>query len=270
MIAIPHELSDYIVDFLHGDRRALMACGLTCRSWYPAARYHLYSRIYLSSPAACRILLQLLDGSPYLGQFTRYLSMSKAIRHVSGVNTEDDTDDKLSGDWSTLFTFLPNVQQLELSFLEMDIAFHSALVSNFTRTTELTLQYCRFPSFGDFTSVLLSFPSLRCCTLRGISWESDQTALTSVTTERRDARISIKGLTLGRDLDLQELIEWLLQEHICDELESVAACLAFEGDAIMLGELLRASAPTVRHVDLDWYCKSYRGAHQPQCLSADT
>lgn len=261
MTTIPIELSDYILDFLHEDRKALKKCSLICRSWYPSARYHLYSRIYLPSPTACRLLHQLFESSSYLGQFTRYLNLSKAMSPTSDKDSED-TNSKLAVLWPPLFAALPHVEELELSFLEIDTPFHTALLPNFPRLTTLTLQYCRFPSFGHFAAALLSFPSLRQCTLRGISWESTQPAFAGAVPAERGSvpQISITSLTLGRDIDLQVLVEWLLQEHLCDALEAVVACCAFAQDAVILGELLRAAAPTLRHVDLDWYCASYTGA----------
>lgn len=262
MVPVPHELHDYILDFLHGDSKALKACSLTCRSWYPTARYHLYNKVHLPSPAACEAFGEIMQakGPSYIGQFIRFLSLSKVVPHGTDKHS---TGNSLAQLWPSLFSALPHVAHLELSFLEMDNSFHANLVQNFSHTIDITLQYCRFASFGDFATVLLSFPSLRRCTLRGISWESGQGAFTSTAAERRGGPISIKGLTLGRDLDLQVLVEWLLQEHLCDDLESIAACCAREADAAVLGELLRASAPTLTHVDLDWYCSSYRGEHYP-------
>lgn len=263
MVTIPNELGDYIVDFLHNDRCSLKACSLACRSLYPAARYHLYNRVCLSSPQACRVLEEQLNISPYLGQFTQYLNMAKVIPHPPSADSKEHDLHAMPRSWSTLFSMMPNVQQFELSLLEVDIHFHSALLQNFTRTTELTLQYCRFPSFGDLSSALLSFPLLQRCTLRGVSWESEPQLFFGGPTEKRAAPICLKSLTLGRDLDLQVLIEWMLQYHVCDELESIAACLAYEGDAIMLGELVRASAPTLKHIELDWYSSSYRDIRLP-------
>lgn len=264
MSVVPNELADYILDFLHDDRNALKACSLTCRIWYPTARYHLYRQVHLTSPAACERFYQLLQSEEtyHLGQFTRYLHISKAIAHTTNDNSQDDTHHQR---WSSIFSAVPNVEKFHMSFLEVDNTFYTHIIPNFARTTDLTLQYCRFSSFGDFAAVLLAFPSLKRCTLRGISWETGQLAFTHTAAEQRKTLIRITSLTLGRDIDLQLLVEWLLQERLCDELESITACCAFESDAAVMGELLRAAAPTLKQIDLDWYCSSYRGA----CLIFD-
>lgn len=271
MAALPHELSDYIVDFLHNDRKSLAACSLTCRSWSPTARYHLYRQVYLSSEPSCRTYFQLLKRSPHLGPFARHLEISKAISKFREDATPDDAQATF---WLRLFAAVPNVQTLDLSFLKVESAFHASLVQNFVRTTHLSLQYCRFASFGDFARVLLALGALEHCTLRGVSWEPSSDAFatgtgTAAAAARRSAPLAIKSLVLGRDLDLQVLVEWLLQENLCDALERVSACCAFEGDAVMLGELLRACAPTLQHASLDWYGTSYGGAHQLVELSAE-
>jgi hypothetical protein len=45
MTEIPQELVDMVIDHLHGDRRALSACSLVCRSWLPSSRFHKFASI---------------------------------------------------------------------------------------------------------------------------------------------------------------------------------------------------------------------------------
>ena len=47
MLAIPQELCDMIIDFLHDDVEELCSAGLVCKSWLPASRFHLFSEIWL-------------------------------------------------------------------------------------------------------------------------------------------------------------------------------------------------------------------------------
>ena len=41
MTRLPPELTDYIIDFLHSDRKELAKCALVHRSWIPSSRLHL-------------------------------------------------------------------------------------------------------------------------------------------------------------------------------------------------------------------------------------
>ncbi|KAF7368788.1 hypothetical protein MVEN_00203900 [Mycena venus] len=46
---LPSELEDVIIDFCHEDRTTLASCGLVCRGWLPASRFHLFSSITLTA-----------------------------------------------------------------------------------------------------------------------------------------------------------------------------------------------------------------------------
>jgi hypothetical protein len=43
----PQELCDVIIDYLHDDKLALIACSTVCKNWLPSCRFHLYSTIHL-------------------------------------------------------------------------------------------------------------------------------------------------------------------------------------------------------------------------------
>lgn len=257
---IPPELSDHIIDFLHDDRRALKACSLTCRTWYPTSRYHLWRKVHLHSLEGCQTFTQILQSSPYLGQFARYLNMC----NIAPNNSKHPGDaSELASLWPRILPALPRVEHVDASFLTIDHNLTTLLTQSFARTAELTLQYCRFHSFDDLASVLLAFPSLQRCTLRGISWDGGNSAVNHAT-ERRDHGARLTALTLGRDLNREVLIAWLLQERLCDELDTLNASLSSEADAVILQDLIGASAKSLQHLDLDWYFSSFNGEQRSQ------
>ncbi|KAH9949729.1 hypothetical protein B0H21DRAFT_87890 [Amylocystis lapponica] len=47
--ALPSELCDRTIDFLWDDHSALAACALTCHSWLPRSRYHLFFTVKLET-----------------------------------------------------------------------------------------------------------------------------------------------------------------------------------------------------------------------------
>ena len=49
MPALANELTDTVIDFLHGDRSSLCACALVSKSCLPSARYHLFSDIVVNA-----------------------------------------------------------------------------------------------------------------------------------------------------------------------------------------------------------------------------
>ena len=44
---IPPEIVDSIIEQISDDKKALMKCSLVCKSWVPACRYRLFSRLVL-------------------------------------------------------------------------------------------------------------------------------------------------------------------------------------------------------------------------------
>ena len=49
----PQELWDVVIDHLHDDESALLACRCVCKAWYPSSRYHLRGHIRLGFPMGC-------------------------------------------------------------------------------------------------------------------------------------------------------------------------------------------------------------------------
>ncbi|OCH90390.1 hypothetical protein OBBRIDRAFT_777042 [Obba rivulosa] len=69
-----------ITDFLHDDKEALRNCSLSCRAMLPSCRVHLFQKIMASSvphqmhkQSTLACLHQLLQDSPHIGQYIRFL-----------------------------------------------------------------------------------------------------------------------------------------------------------------------------------------------------
>lgn len=150
--SFPHELSDRVIDFLHDDRLTLSACALTCRSWLPTARYHLWShtcvlRWRLSS------FLTLLDASPSLGPFITTLELRPSTVPVLA---------KLDGAIvSHVLSKLRALKALYLRNWDLDDATSFAIATStvFRSIMSLSLVSCRFGSLDGFAA-LLSAPVL--------------------------------------------------------------------------------------------------------------
>jgi hypothetical protein len=46
---LPPEVIDMVIDFLHSNKRSLAACSLTCKMWLSSGRFHLFSKVLLST-----------------------------------------------------------------------------------------------------------------------------------------------------------------------------------------------------------------------------
>ncbi len=252
MSSIPPELSDYVIDFLHDDRPSLKACSLTCRTWHPAARHHLFRTVTFSSPRSREDFQQLLHAAPYIGQFARDVRLGKWSPYVA--KGEIYKPEQLS----MIFCALPAVERLELVLVEMDAVLESSLIRHFTSVTQLSLEYCRFPAFGALVGLLRSFPALERLSLRGVSWEKVEEVAFPARPNSVNAP-ALRNLVLAKDMELDVLVEWMLSEGLCDNLETFSGSCKHDADAIIIGELLRAAGPSLINLELDWYCASYNG-----------
>ena len=130
--AIPQELSDMILDFLHDDVTALCSAGLVCKSWLPASRFHLFSDMlvpdrglevicaeYSTIPPHIRYLsiagdrIQFVDQSRYVDETLLRLPLLSNLKSLSltQINMADLTPDAKK----RLTTLLQNLTTLYLN-----------------------------------------------------------------------------------------------------------------------------------------------------------
>ncbi|TFY63900.1 hypothetical protein EVJ58_g2948 [Rhodofomes roseus] len=160
---MPPELTDRIVDFLHDDHTALKSCGLACRSWLAAVRYHLYYAISLENIGLCRAFSSLLDRTPGLGQYVRemHLAMTEELQysdilpsivvHLGRVRRLVLSGDILVVDQATFQRFGP-VQELALSLSSCRISDVADLFLAFPGISDLSIKNTRY-LYGPFDHV---------------------------------------------------------------------------------------------------------------------
>ncbi|OCH89642.1 hypothetical protein OBBRIDRAFT_732315, partial [Obba rivulosa] len=66
------ELIDIILDFLYDDYATLKNCILTCTSWIPTCRLHLFDTVHLTEKTL-KLFWTLLQTSPHLGPYVKFL-----------------------------------------------------------------------------------------------------------------------------------------------------------------------------------------------------
>ncbi|KAH8092580.1 hypothetical protein BXZ70DRAFT_1039020 [Cristinia sonorae] len=66
---LPTEIWDRIIDDIrdHSDKRILIACALTCRSWLARVRWHLYQSVRIRSQEEAASVIRILSQHPILG-----------------------------------------------------------------------------------------------------------------------------------------------------------------------------------------------------------
>ena len=102
---LPLEISDYIVDLLHGQRQALKNCCLVSKSWVPRARNHLFGGVTFDS---------LIDLKAWKETFPDPLNSPAHCTHSLYIYSEEVLPAVVvrEGDWIQAFS---NVVCLDMS-----------------------------------------------------------------------------------------------------------------------------------------------------------
>lgn len=179
--SLPVEVWERIIDFcahaayLNNDRHMLHACILTCRSWVPTGRYHLYSYVDLRTEENFHRFLDTITSNPELGTFVRYLS--------TGQEGETETSSKArpsSWIFQVPLLLLPLLADLRSIYIwEMPTwnraaHMHLSQFRSFHTITQLCLMRCKFASCQDLARFLSWLPSLTYLVLDGVGLVSSK------------------------------------------------------------------------------------------------
>ncbi|KAI1793949.1 hypothetical protein LXA43DRAFT_1092308 [Ganoderma leucocontextum] len=254
MSRVPHELSDYIIDFLYDDPQSLRACASTCNAWAPASRFHLFRTVSLNSANSTTAFRRLLDSSPNLGLYVHDLAVAK-LTHVVTISLPDEALEELRPAQNTLPSILahsPNLQTLSLSHADLKCFVDIRMLAHPT-VSSLTVSYCQFADLADVADLVSSFPSLASLSMSGLTWKDEARTPTP-------ARLpSLRSLVLGRDMDSEKLFEWL-------EAALSARC-ASERDADLVGAFLKLAGPSLHDLSLDWSLTGDKTVVLPDSMS---
>ncbi|KIP07306.1 hypothetical protein PHLGIDRAFT_127745, partial [Phlebiopsis gigantea 11061_1 CR5-6] len=237
---IPHELSDHVIDFLHDDHRALSACGLTCRAWLAAARYHRFA-----DTSVCGKLgrfIDLLDASPGFAPFVKTLRWSGLA--YQWFNSIDPTT------LLSVLDRLPSLRELKLTNFVLDSTLISQLCSNesFIDLNGLALNYCSTGTPGEFVQLIRSPKFLKCLGVEGLRCASQDEKFDDSTPPPPVYSLAISGLQIPFMIDTAD---WLLsgsnrtavrelRVHITSRVEArqTANLLGKQGEALQRLEIV--------------------------------
>ncbi|KAH9944038.1 uncharacterized protein BXZ73DRAFT_40017 [Epithele typhae] len=248
MSRVPHELSDYIIDFLHDNPKALGACALTSPSWLFASRFHLFRALSLDGRARVRSLQRLLHAAPDLGLYVRDLAVSKLStdslrKHL--VPVPSAIDHNVETTFPRVLALLPALRTLTISHTDMNClgALDSLPLSS---VASLSLSFCQFSDFADVVDFVGRLPTLSALSLSGLTWKDERRAPHAIPLP------ALRTLALGRDLDLEHIFEWLAAAGVHEHLTSLKVRCANAHDADLVGPFLAQAGTSLRELDLDW------------------
>lgn len=116
---IPAELTTVIIDFCYNDRGALKMCGLVCKEWLVASRYHLFKRIFVHQDNALYFLE--LVASPYstFSKFVHNLQITDNLDQIplqtmKSIASACKEVSVLGLDWITFYSWSDHIQFLSI------------------------------------------------------------------------------------------------------------------------------------------------------------
>ncbi|KAK7694804.1 hypothetical protein QCA50_001992 [Cerrena zonata] len=249
-LCIPPELCDYTIDYLHDDPSSLKQCSLTCKSWLPAARYHLFGRVEIHSQYSCDAFYRVLSGAPEIGAIIHQLDISSSILgELMGAKAKARGISPLVMIPPLLLSLLPNVKVLTISALTMKAALHNQWSGGITSVTQLTLHGCFFDSMGQFIDLYHSFPCLETLSLTDTRWKSSKYLHSR---DRPVGTTHLRSLSLGKGLAIACLVDWFVEQYACSNLTFLSAYCSSQEDVTALAALITQAAH-LEHCEFQWY-----------------
>ncbi|KAI0721230.1 hypothetical protein C8T65DRAFT_227973 [Cerioporus squamosus] len=261
MSSVPFELSDYIIDFLHADPKALGACALTCRAWAPAARFHQFYSVVLQNRDYITPFQRLLHTSPHVGWYVRQLTVAKFVdiaKAAPAAAPQLPTAVELA--LPQIFMHIPALRTLSLSHVDLK-CIPDLTGLRHPSVSALSLSYCQFAEFADIPALVSCFPHLADLALAGLTWreETRPCALTPLPMPR--------NLDLGRDMDSERLFAWFEAAGFHTSVVRLTARCASDRDASLVGPFIKLAGGSLQELDLDWSMTGDKTIILPESVS---
>ncbi|KAF8218035.1 hypothetical protein K438DRAFT_17159 [Mycena galopus ATCC 62051] len=161
MCEISDRTTHYTIDYLHNDRRTLVACSLVCRAWSASSRYHLFQNagaihVHRHNFQKFCALLASQHLNAYIGRLHLH---SHTVDHVF---VERSNETLQFNQHLKCLTGLSCLKYLHLGdhhhYVHPD--FLAGLTQNFASITDLELTSMHFSTFAQFIQVVDSLPLL--------------------------------------------------------------------------------------------------------------
>ncbi|KAI0756603.1 hypothetical protein C8Q80DRAFT_1090923 [Daedaleopsis nitida] len=266
MPRVPFELSDYIIDFLYEEPTALRACALTCRSWAPAARFHLFRSVILQNRDFTTPFQRLLHTAPDLGWYVRELTVAKFVdgdsKPPSSVAVVPQESAAVAKAIPKIFANTPALRTLSLSHVDMKCISMSDLRGlKHPSVSALSLSYCQFAEFADLVDLVACFPNVAELAISGLTWRNEIRVCTP------NPIPTLQRITLGRDTDSEVLFAWFEAASFHTTVKMLTARCASQRDTDLLGPFVKLSGESLQHLDLDWSMTGDKTVVLPESIS---
>lgn len=214
---LPPEVIDIVLDFLHSDKDALMACSLTSTAWRPSSQYHLFREIELT-PLDFHSFLDYADNSK-----SNITTLVRRLTIRSSGTTMAHVRFTPSASVSYLQKYLQGLESLRLYDIYWIVisAQVRQLLSFPNNLKTLELHYVRFESVRQTITFICSFPSLENLYIRSWSKGMPHELLDDAPKLPQSHPLHVHIAHMNLDLlgDAISFIEWLAGQDPCHTVE---------------------------------------------------
>ena len=239
---LPPELVDETIDHLWDDHKALRACGLTCRSWVPSSRLHLFRTIQLRTAEDCIKLSTLVQTSPIISHCIRKLAIDPEYKvDEDGRSAEDSS---WINEAANLLSKLNRVHTLALSRMNwgsLSPWTKNAFSGVLTSAKSLFLFEVRFETSGDVLQFLSRFPTLSELYFHGVSWDRETSTQEFLHDGCDKQRMDLTYLFLDAKSSPTLVTDWLLGHPSEKKLRTIQLCWRDMENTCKLGALLQST-----------------------------
>lgn len=240
---LPPELIDETIDHLWDDHKALEACSLTCRSWVPSSRLHLFRTVCVRNADDCTKLSALLESASIIAHCVRKLTIRAEYKGVEADGTPSE-DDSWVDAAASLLSKLHRVHTLALSRVKwssLSLTTRNSFATVFNTVKTLLLFEVRFDVSGDVLHFLSRFPVLSELYFHGVSWERESLPLEPSEDSPSGEHMDLTYLFLDPRSSPTLVTEWLLNHPSEKKLRTIQLCWRELENTETLGALLRSS-----------------------------
>ena len=178
---LPIEIFEAVIDQARDNSASLRNLALTCATFLPRSRYHLFSSIIIQGMNRMGSCGDFFDSHPWLLPLIYKVTVSTKIRQdypSRNIRVLDRVP-------VNLLTRLPNVRAWSMELVtagwQASLSLHRSMLAMYrtysSRIQSLNLSGIRFRSFLDFTGLVAAFTSIRsliCSNLKIESWPEEE------------------------------------------------------------------------------------------------
>jgi hypothetical protein len=246
-----------IIDFLFDDTHALAAMSLSCKTFLPSTRLHLFETLTLElnypyhwESVEAR-LEELTTASLSIAPFVRHLDISAPNTYL--VNGVLNLWLKAS---FPLFTILRDITSLSvrISWVEIRPETRRGMFACFSGLSELSLENSFFRNAVDVIETILQFPVLERLCLDDIYWLTDSTLAFGPIDARQLSCLRSLSIHEASIDTLESMLGWFRSIDVVPPLHTLRVGDIILNNCATVGLFVRALGPALRHLELRFNC----------------